>query len=265
MENTISFILKDREAINAFFKKCLLVDREVLLELQSDFSLVAKTLIPGRSALKFVRLNATDVFEIIGAESLPEGIIYCGIKNIEVFISLILGFNNDRFVRINLIYSNDSDNEYVTRKILLSDGDEKQIQVNCPPLHQFYKISLEQMTQEFDLSTAFLKFSITSTQLKEIINDTKQNLFTAMEIVPVVQDNNIIVSVKTKDYCYNLPLEEIDTKRVHSIFISRYGLQVMDLQEDYNVFVADDKVIFISLDTETMVGIDTVMPDLDTD
>lgn len=250
-KKSIEFTANNVKAFTAWLKRFSLIDNSLLLEIdQAHSKFTAKTYNEERSVVKRSSIN----FDDAGLTTQPDKDskrIKVGIFNIPRLIKTIEQYGNEEFT-LNIDYQeiiNENDTQYAAEKILLKNKNLK-MNLDCTSLNIFKYISDELFNGTIaSLDPILGNFSLNQSVINKIV--TLNNLDSEYKFMLFeFKDKQVYVSGKS----YNLLIDDAsaDSNNVMTIFKDQYD--AIDI-EDYKVSMGEDRLVFISENSETVTVI----------
>lgn len=238
------FKLHSAAKLSGYMKKFSSIEKSLLFEV-SDDRLVAKTHTPDKSVVKIGSILITDIMDIV---SNPEN-VKIGLFAVDNFISSFKHFG-DTEVKIEITGEAVGSDNVATE--LKASSKNLKISYPCASLSLFRYIDSDLANKITDTTSSIFSFRIDKETLSRIIAltalDSESNTIS-------IESNNGEISIKGKGFELSLPGVSADNDSSISFYKSHLGF--ID-KEDTDVFVAEKKVIFKSVETDTTVVIGRV-------
>ena len=249
MEATLTKI--DSRELSSFVKKLLPIDKFIFLKIGKEGT-VSSVYFPERDAVKLANTPTEDLFE--GDIDNP---IKVSFYNGSKVIDALAHFNGDLRGRIKF---NEIDNESMASDFIL-ENDDLQINLACAdPSLSFMEMSKEEITRAFDTEAKLFEFDLLTThvdRMKSLFNlEKEEDTFTLY-----VNEKGIAVKGTSFDatLCHSY---EGDSPVGTKVVIYKKYINLLD-KENYKVKVCDNKVVFRSLDTNTLLTVAVAITDED--
>lgn len=249
METTLTKI--DSHGLTGFVKKLLPIDKFIFLKISKEGT-VSSVYFPERDAVKLANTPTEDLFE--GEIDNP---IKVSFYNGSKVIDALSHFNGDLRGRIKF---NEIDNECMASDFIL-ENDNLQINLACAdPSLSFMEMSKEEIQRAFDTDAKLFEFDLLTThvaKMKSLFSlEKEEDTFTLY-----VSDKGI--SVKGSSYDAAICSQyEGDASLGEQVVIYKKYINLLD-GENYKVMVCDNKVVFRSLDTNTLLTVAVAITDED--
>jgi hypothetical protein len=253
-------IISTKSFIN-FLQQFISVDSNVLLEITPDSKLIIKSYTASRTAVKHGSIDMDEIFSVTKYQKRMIKSFPCkikiGIYNLPKVIQMLKKFGkyiND----FTIEYKKDTDLEYYSKSILFS-GNNIQKSFPCANKTLFKYMTDKSASSVFDEPKVFLKFEITKTQIKELIELGKLEPASELQIqVLEIKKSDcrtrqcILLAGKSfKYYVY----EQIHVREISEpAAISKDYLKYLD-SDDYICKVNSASVTFESKDRNTKVAL----------
>lgn len=248
-KKTIEFTAKNVKNFTNWLKRFSIIDNSLLLEIDPvDLSFIAKTYNEERSVVKMSSIKFDDA-GLLTKSIKDTKRIKIGIFNIPRLTKIIDQFNDAEFT-MTIEYQeiiSEKDSQYAAEKILLKNSFLK-MSVDCTSLNIFKYISDELFTKNIATIDIISSFKLSKSNLEKISvlnNLDNENRFMLFKF----KEGKINVSGKT----YDLLIEEKDTSDTK---LSIFKDQFISLDtENYIVNMGDDRLVFTSSDSNTIIVI----------
>jgi hypothetical protein len=249
METTINKI--DGHELSAFIKKLLPIDKFIFMKISKEGT-TSSVYFPERDAVKLVNMPTKDIFDTEITQPLKVS-FYNGSKVVDA----LSHFNGD--VKGRIKYT-ELDGELMASDFIL-ENSELKITVACAdPSLSFMELSKEEMTRAFGTDNSMFEFDLLTThveRIKSLFNlDKEDETFTLY-----LGDKGIAVkgtsydSIVTGSYTGDAPVGS-------KVVIYKKYLSLLD-KENYKAIICENKVVFKSLDTNTLLTVAVAMIDED--
>jgi len=244
----IKFNKIDGQELSTFVKKLLPIDKFIFMKIAPE-STMSSVYLPERDAVKLVKQSTSEIFE--GQMDEPVKVsFYNGTKVIEA----LSHFNGDVTGRVK--YS-EIDGEMMASDFVIENGD-LTINLACAdPSLSFMEMNKEEMSRAFATDAKIFQFDLLTTQTDKI-----KSLFTLdkEEEVFTIYTEGDSVKVKGKSYDSNV-CSDFEGEG-GSVTIYKKYLNLID-KENYRVLVCSNKIVFKSLDTDTVLTVAVAIVDED--
>ena len=249
MEATLTKI--DSRELSSFVKKLLPIDKFIFLKIGKEGT-VSSVYFPERDAVKLANTPTEDLFE--GDIDNP---IKVSFYNGSKVIDALAHFNGDLRGRIKF---NEIDNESMASDFIL-ENDDLQINLACAdPSLSFMEMSKEEISRAFDTEAKLFEFDLLTThvdKMKSLFNlEKEEDTFTLY-----IADKGIAVKGTSFDATICHSYEGDSPIGTHVVIYKKY-INLLD-KENYKVMVCDNKVVFRSLDTNTLLTVAVAITDED--
>lgn len=249
METKIEKI--DGYELGSFIKKLLPIDKFIFIKIGQPGT-VSSVYFPERDAVKLVSVNTADIFS--GDFDKPIKVsFYNGSKVVEA----LSHFNGNVQGRIK--YS-ELDGEYMASDFILENSDLKITVACADPSLSFMELSKEEMSRAFGTDSSMFEFDLLTThvdRIKSLFNlDKEDETFTLyLSERGVSVKGTSYDSLVTGSYNGEAPVGS-------KVVIYKKYLSLLD-KENYKAIICENKVVFKSLDTNTMLTVAVAMIDED--
>lgn len=249
MEATLTKI--DGQELSLFVKKLLPIDKFIFLKIGKEGT-VSSVYFPERDAVKLANTPTKDLFESDIDKTIKVS-FYNGVKVIDA----LAHFNGDLRGRIKY---NEIDNECMASDFIL-ENDDLQINLACAdPSLSFMEMSKEEISRAFDTEAKLFEFDLLTThvdRMKSLFNlEKEEDTFTLY-----ISDNGISIKGTSFDAILCRSYEGISSVGTQVVIYKKY-INLLD-KENYRVMVCDNKVVFRSLDTNTLLTVAVAITDED--
>jgi hypothetical protein len=249
METTIKQI--NGYELSSFVKKLLPIDKFIFMKVGTD-NTVSSVYFPERDAVKLVSTPTKDIFDTEINQSLKVS-FYNGNKVIDA-LSHFSGEINGR------ILYNEYDGELMATDFIL-ENEDLQISLACTdPSLSFMEMSKDETDRAFGTDSSLFQFDLLTThvdKMKSLFNlDKDEDVFTLY-----VSEKGIAIKGTSYDatLSHSYEAEPIIGSKV--VIYKKY-INLLD-KENYKVIVCDNKVVFKSLDTNTLLTVAVAITDED--
>lgn len=249
METTIKKI--NGYELSSFVKKLLPIDKFIFMKIGKEGT-VSSVYFPERDAVKLVNTPTKDIFDADINSSLKVS-FYNGSKVIDA----LSHFNGD--IRGRIRYT-EYDGELMASDFIL-ENEDLQISLACTdPSLSFMEMSKEETDRAFGTDSSLFQFDLLTThvdRMRSLFNlDKDEDIFT-------LYINEKGIGIKGTSYdatlCHSYDSDsEVGTK----VVIYKKYINLLD-KENYRVIVCDNKVVFRSLDTNTLLTVAVAITDED--
>lgn len=236
----IKLKIKSPNSLIEFMKKFSIMDKQVLMEIENEelkckYSTIEKTMV------KSSKIKLSDIFT--WSEELPKRNLKIGIYNIDKLINSFkqFSFTGDTFFNIQFTEIN---SEFVAQEIFLESSD-LEMNFPCSSLSMFkYQLTDDIMNKVLNTSENLLNFPL-----------SKETQSKMLSLLSFDSDNDILtfisnskgIRIKGKSFNFeisNQPNVDLTSK------VGKDFLMKLD-KENYNVFVMNKKLVFISTESES--------------
>lgn len=233
----------DGYELSQFVKKLLPIDKFIFLKIGPKTT-ISSVYFPERDAVKLVKMETSNLVDV-NVEKPVKVSFYNGTKVVDA----LSFFNGD--IRGNIRYS-EVDGELMASDFSISN-DDLNINLACAdPSLSFMEMSKEEMERAFSTDGSLFEFEILTTHV-----DRMKSLFN-------LDKDDDIFRLKISDKGVNVKGSSYDATIVHSyegdvsvgdeVIIYKKYLNLLD-KENYKVIVCPNKVVFKSLDTDTLLTV----------
>jgi len=228
-----------------FLKRFSGIEQSLLIEIENG-EIKAKTHTPDRSVVKFSKMDVEDVFEFL--DGVDEPLLF-GVFNIDKFANSFKHFGNNQF---DMIIKHDKlDDKNVGTEIILKNP-KLIIKFDCASYKMFTHISDDLFYNTIASDNGNLKFEFDIDKENFSIISSLLNVDSDYKFVKFKSNKNNVF-VKGKSFNMNiyetkndLGSSEITFYKSHFSYIDK---------ENTNVKVADEKIIFSSIENNTIIVI----------
>lgn len=245
----ITFTKIDGRELSSFVKKLLPIDKFIFMKIGGD-NTMSSVYLPERDAVKLVKQNTSDIFD----GHVPDQVkvsFYNGTKVVDA----LSHFHGDINGRIK--YS-DIDGELMASDFMI-ENEDLTINLACSdPSLSFMEMNKEEMSRAFSTDSSLFQFDLLTTQTDRIKSlfslDKDEEVFTIY-----AKDGNIRVKGTSYDSIVcSQHSSDIVKEEDSSVVIYKKYLNLLD-KENYQVIVCSNKVVFKSLDTDTVLTVAVAM------
>jgi hypothetical protein len=242
----------DALELQSFVKKLLSIDKFIFLKVSSDKT-VSSVFLPQRDAVKLASTNTSDLFEIEGSVEKP---IKVSFFNGTRVIEALSHFSGD--IKGTIVYQDYGD-EYVATDFVVYD-DNLKINLFCSdPSLSFMEMSKDEITRAFGTANALFSFELLTThadKMKSLFNLDREN-----ELFKLYADEKG-VHIKGENYDQVLGSRYENKSDENELQVSVYKkyLPLLD-KENYEMTICSNKIVFKSLDTDTLLTIAVAITD----
>ena len=256
MAKQIQFTAKNVRAFTSWLKTFSLIDNSLLLEINTkDNEFIAKSYNEERSVVKFSKIKFDEGGFILKKAPKDSDRIKVGIYNIPNVIKVFEHFGEEEF---SVIFKyeeviNDSDKEYAGTSILLKN-DNLKVGIECTSLNIFKYITDTQFHTKIASVDSLVKFNLEKDNINKInslCNLNKEHKFMQF----LAKDNKIFAKSKSFEL-----LLSVGAKDEASIDILKDQFIKLDI-ENYTVNFGEDRLVFISDESNTVTVISKVEQD----
>jgi hypothetical protein len=244
-KKTVEFTAKNVKAFTGWLKRFSTIDNSLLLEVDQLKSVfIAKTYNEERSVVKMSSIKF-DEAGLAAVTSKDPKRVKVGIFNIPRLIKIMDQFNDVEFT-LTIEYQElitDTETQYAGEKILLKNKNLK-MNVDCTSLNIFKYIPDQLFVDNIATIDTIGSFELNKETLEKVNSlNGLDNDHRFMQIT--FKEGEVIVSGKS----YERVIEERKVENAElSIFKDQFG--TLDT-ENYNVNLGEDRLVFISKDSET--------------
>jgi hypothetical protein len=249
METTIKKI--NSYELSSFVKKLLPIDKFIFMKISKN-NTVSSVYFPERDAVKLVTADTSQIFDTEINQAIKVS-FYNGNKVIDA----LSHFNGDVSGRIKYT---EYDGELMASDFIL-ENEDLQISLACTdPSLSFMEMSKEETDRAFGTDSNLFQFDLLTThidKMKSLFNlDKDEDIFT-------IYTGEKGIGIKGTSYdatlCHTYDTDsDIGTK----VVIYKKYINLLD-KENYRVIVCDNKVVFRSLDTNTLLTVAVAITDED--
>lgn len=253
----IEFAAKNVKAFSSWLKKFASIDKGLLLEIDESESLfIAKTYNEERSVVKFSKIKFDEAGFVVKKSADPKR-VKVGIYNIIRLMKVMDQFNDQEFSFIVNYDEITGDTTEWAGISLIFKNKTLKVNVDCISLNIFKYISDELFNDTIAaIDNKLAKFKLS----QEIIEKT--NSLNALDndykFMEFKKSSNIYVSSQM----FDLLVEELQEKdeKENTINIFKEQFNSID-SESYNVIMGEDRLVFNSEDSSTIIVISMVEKD----
>ncbi len=245
----ITFTKIDGRELSSFVKKLLPIDKFIFMKIGGD-NTMSSVYLPERDAVKLVKQNTSDIFDGQVDDQVKVS-FYNGTKVVDA----LSHFHGDINGRIK--YS-DIDGELMASDFMI-ENEDLTINLACSdPSLSFMEMNKEEMSRAFSTDSSLFQFDLLTTQTDRIKSlfslDKDEEVFTIY-----AKDGNIRVKGTSYDSIVcSQHSSDIVKEEDSSVVIYKKYLNLLD-KENYQVIVCSNKVVFKSLDTDTVLTVAVAM------
>lgn len=242
----MTFKIHSTNDLVTFLKRFQSISNTLLLEIEGDY-LKAKTHTPEKSVVKYSKIELSQIFEY---EESADSTVLIGVYSLDKLIKAFSHFTgNDVTMRIE---TETVDGQTVGTEIVLR-SPELEINFPCASLRLFTHISDELMSKIASTDAAEVDFVLTKDIQSKIASlgtiDSDQKILT-FELAKGV------LSARGKSYNYSLcNVDNTKAKIATSVYKNQFAF--LD-KEDAKTYMSDDRLIFHSLETDTILTLGKV-------
>jgi len=249
METTINKI--NGYELSSFVKKLLPIDKFIFMKI-GNVDTVSSVYFPERDAVKLVTTPTKDIFDTEITSPLKVS-FYNGNKVIDA----LSHFNGDIKGRIRYT---EYDGELMASDFILENEDLKISLACTDPSLSFMEMSKEETDRAFGTDSSLFQFDLLTThvdKMKSLFNlDKDEDIFTLY-----ISEKGIAIKGTSYDatlcHSYNS-----DSDVGSKVVIYKKYINLLD-KENYKVVVCENKVVFRSLDTSTLLTVAVAITDED--
>jgi hypothetical protein len=249
METTINKI--NGYELSSFVKKLLPIDKFIFMKI-GNVDTVSSVYFPERDAVKLVTTPTKDIFDTEITSPLKVS-FYNGNKVIDA----LSHFNGDIKGRIRYT---EYDGELMASDFILENEDLKISLACTDPSLSFMEMSKEETDRAFGTDSSLFQFDLLTThvdKMKSLFNlDKDEDIFTLY-----ISEKGIAIKGTSYDatlcHSYNS-----DSDVGSKVVIYKKYINLLD-KENYRVVVCENKVVFRSLDTSTLLTVAVAITDED--
>ena len=242
--------------LSSFIKKLLPIDKFIFMKIGSKGTL-SSVYFPQRDAVKLVNMPTDDMFDVSDANlEKPIKVSFYNGSKVNDALSL---FNGD--IRGRIKY-NKYEDELMASDFILED-DNLTVELACTdPSLSFMELSKEETERAFNVDNKLFSFYLLTThvdRMKSLFNlDKEEETFTLY-----LSDNGIKVKGTSYDSILSASYES-DKGVGEKVLVYKKYINLLD-KENYKVIVCNNKVVFKSLDTNTLLTIAVAISEEDED
>lgn len=228
----------------SFIKKLLSIDKFIFMKMSSD-KISSSVYLPQRDAVKMSALKTSELFE---TESSIESPIKISFFNGNKVIDAISHFNKD--ISANVTYQKVGDVCIATDFTLYDDNLKINLYCADPSLN-FMEMTDDEIKRAFgavDKLFSFELLTIHVDKMKSLFKLEEKDIFTFK-----ISDNGIHVVGDRYDAIITHQAENHSTEFTEVSLYKKY-ISILD-KENYKVIVCTNKIIFKSLDTNTVLTV----------
>jgi len=241
----------DSYEFSAFIKKLLSIDKFIFMKVGQEYT-QSSVYLPQRDAVKLVNVKTEELFGQKIDTPLKIS-FYNGSK-----VNDALSHFSDE-VQGRIIY-NESDNENMASDFII-EGQDLTINLACAdPSLSFMEMTKDEIQRAFNTDNKMFEFDLLTThvdRIKSLFNLEKEE-----EVFDIyISDKGVSVRGKSFDTLISSAYEgnvDVGTK----VSVYKKFINLLD-KENYKLIVCDNKLVFKSLDTQTMLIIAVAMIDED--
>lgn len=237
--------------MSSFIKKLLPIDKFIFLKIGPNKT-VSSVYFPERDAVKLAKIDTSELLDVELDKPIKVS-FYNGSKVVDA----LSHFNSEIEGSIN--YS-EIDDELMASDFIIKDSD-LQVNLACAdPSLSFMEMSKDEIERAFNADNSMFSFDLLTThvdRMKSLFNlEKEEETFTLY-----LSDSG--VSVKGVSYDANIVHSGVSEGEVGSkVVIYKKYLNLLD-KENYKVIVCSNKIVFKSLDTDTLLTVAVAIVDED--
>lgn len=252
MAKTLVFKSNDVSNFVGWLKKFSSIETSLLLEInETKQEFIAKSYNSEKSVVKYSKISFSEAgLEV--TSKLSDNFIKLGIFNISQLIKSLDQFRGGEFT-ITIKYD-EVNNEWGGLSILIKD-DRLKIKVDCTSLNIFKYISDELFKDVIMQTEEVSSFNFPVNNIEEILslsNLDKEYKFLEF----IIKNGNVYINGKT----FELQIDSVLVNKQHVLSLYKEQFDKVD-KENYDVTFGDDKLVFNSLDTNTITVLSMVVKD----
>jgi hypothetical protein len=242
----------DVTEFQSYIKKLLSIDKFIFIKVEAD-KIVSSVYLPQRDAVKFSSIDTSDIFTF---EQVPAKPVKVSFFNGNKVIEALSNFSGQ--VKGKVLYQEMGD-ELIATDFVVHD-DSLKINLFCAdPSLSFMEMTTDERERAFSTSTSQFSFELLTThisKIKSLFNlDKEKETFT-------IYANENGVNVKGENY------DAVITQRVTingddpKVTVYKKYISLLD-NENYDMVVCSNKVVFKSQDSGTILTIAVAIIDED--
>lgn len=242
----------DAIELQSFVKKLLSIDKFIFLKVSSDKT-ISSVFLPQRDAVKLVSTKTSDLFEMEETIDKPIKVsFFNGTKVIEA----LSHFSGE--IKGTIVYQEYGDELVATDFIVYDDNLKINLFCSDPSL-SFMEMSKDEISRAFGTANALFTFEVLTVhadKMKSLFNLDREN-----ELFKLYADEKG-VHVKGENYDQVLGMRYDSKSEGEELLVNVYKkyLPLLD-KENYEMTVCSNKIVFKSLDTETLLTIAVAITD----
>ena len=238
----------DGHELSTFVKKLLPIDKFIFMKIGAE-NTMSSVYLPERDAVKLVNQSTSEIFEATLKEPVKVS-FYNGSKVIDA----LSHFNGD--ITGSIRYT-ELDGELMASDFIIANSD-LQIKLACAdPSLSFMEMSKDETSRAFSTDNKIFHFDLLTTQTDRI-----KSLFS-------LDKDEEVFTLYTKDGAVRAKGKSYDTVICNgfegeggTVTVYKKYLNLID-KENYRVLACDNKIVFKSLDTSTMLTVAVAIVDED--
>jgi hypothetical protein len=239
-----NFKLHSHQKMTGYMKKFSSIEKSLLFEVSGD-RLIAKTHTPDKSVVKIGSILVTDVMDSVSNKE----DVKVGLFSVDNFISSFKNFGDDE-VKLEISGETVGDDVVATEMRALSKS--LKISFPCASTSMFRYIDANLATKITDITSALFSFRVDKDLLGKV--SSLASFDSDSDTLSVASKGGEIF-FKGKSFELSLPGVSSENEGEISFYKSHFSF--VD-REDSEIFITDTKIIFKSLETDTVIVIGKV-------
>lgn len=229
-----------------FIKKLLSIDKFIYLKI-NDGNIISNCYLPERDAVKVQSIELSSIFEI---NEVPDSIVKMSFLNGSHTVEAL-----KHFMGLSVsaeITCKDMGEEYIATNLRLI-SDELTIDLPCAdPSLGFQDMSSDQIKRVFNTDSNLFSFEVQTFHIDKL--NSLFNLEKEQETFRIAKDS---AGVKFRGETYDSLIASNGKEENNSeVMVYKKYLNLLD-KESYNVTVCDEKIVWRSLDSNTLLTVAT--------
>ena len=235
----------------AFIKKLLSIDKFICIKI-GEKSTVSSVYLPQRDAVKLVSVRTEELFEV---EKWPDASVKVSFFNGNKVIEALSHFAGECSGRILF---EKVGNDYIASDFII-ENDDLKIKLFCAdPSLSFMEMSEEEVKRAFSTAESLFDFELLTThvdKMKSLFNlDKDKEIFKFKG-----SDRGVSIEGEGYDAILTHQINGIDSTPEEVTVYKKYT-PLLD-KENYKVVICSNKIVFKSLDTNTLLTIAVAITD----
>jgi hypothetical protein len=263
-QNELSFQITNISNLIDFLKKMSVVEQNLLLEIDVNDRVIAKTFDRDRTVVKKIECDFSSIFEYTGDEIKQR--VHIGIYNLPKFIN-VLGFLPDQ-TTFTLLKNEAKQtkkkvevSEYLEIDKILLKSSKINFDIDCAAKNLFVYLGDEKFVEITDIDNKKISFDFDLEERKNIFN--LMNSDDSSEILTIsYQNNNVLFS--GKGWKYKADFKEIENENTEnfSIMVKKKNIRSLDNLE-YTAYLMDQHLVFKTKESDNIILVGAVLEDID--